>query len=211
MFGLPVALCITFSIITIENVESNSKSQSSIEEYDKKVKIERTKFYKYKQNIERQAILDAPQSTNEYIRAVGVSHEQYSNANNLVSSFLKVYLTWNNSKEYQERSSKLLNLITPELATNKTVFDNGKDTTGGNYIKSLGLKSIYLSSKSQTTTETDNDNLIVLTKATQKSWYGSDVSKSGDNESYYKFTINTKENKITDLQILSSSVNPIKD
>lgn len=211
MFGLPIVLCAIFTVLTFNSVQSNNETKESVETYDKLARSKQKSFDKYKAKVDNQAITQATSSTNDLVKAVGVSHEQYFVANDLISNFLKVYLTWNNSKEYQARSKKLSPYITQELADNKTVFDNGKDTTGGNYIKSLQLKSTYLSSKTQTTTEGDGDNLVVLTRVNQKSWYGNDVDKSGNAEGYYKFTINTKDKKISNLEILSSSVSPLKD
>jgi len=193
-------------MITLDNIKLNDEIKSNLNESNQQVQRTKRELFRYRTLVSVKAISQASKSDNELVKDFGSNYDEYFMTKDLVSKFLKNYLTWNNSKEYQNRANSLSKYITPELAQNKTIFDSGKDTTGSNYIQNLKLKSQYVNANIEPTTEKNGNDLIVLASAKQKSWYSDNYDKAGTTKGYYKVTVDTESKKITNFEVLTSSV-----
>lgn len=139
-------------------------------------------------------------SKNPKIRAVAANNYYQREISQYAQEFFSIYYTWHNTKEYLKRKELLKPLITTELANNKSIFDDGKDDTGHDFIKASGIKSDFV--KSQTDIEADVSGKLI--KSTVRVDYTTSDSSSSSKHAtrYYEMAYNTDQGKIVDLKLV---------
>lgn len=171
-----------------EEVRLSKKATEAKKEYDDQ-----------KKEVEEKIYATANDSDNELVKEIANHNNSYRIMENLSGSFFEGFFTWKDSKEYQNRKNKLKNIADSSLLENKDIFDEAKDSTGGDYIKALGLQSEFISSEVSLV-----DNQTAIVKVVYKSWYDK-KSKSGEGVRYYQVNFDRENQKISDLKLVFSS------
>lgn len=151
------------------------------------------------QKVNNQAMRNALDSNDPILKSVATQNMNYTRVTNISNDFFKTYYAFSDTKSYLARKDKLSNLITPELANNKAIFDDGKDSTGGDYIKALGLQSELVKTSAYMTQSKDN-RAQALVKVVNRAWHKGQKENSALATHYYDLTLDTKSNKITSLK-----------
>lgn len=185
-----VIIVVISSVNIVRNVsyfDSLKKEQTAT--MKKAVSVKKS-YEKHKEEVNKKFYSDSVNSANQLVQQVSTHNNSYIIMDNLSKDFFNVYFTWNNSSDYTDRESKLSNIADGSLLEDKKIFDNGKDATGGDYIKSLNLHSEFLNSD---VSLIDSQSGIV--KVVYKSWYGKQ-SKSGETAQYYLVDFDRDSTKI---------------
>ncbi|MGK3595424.1 hypothetical protein ACSLPC_27870 [Escherichia coli] len=112
-------------------------------------------------------------------------------------SFFGKYYTWTDGESYRKRASNLGELITDDLKNNKKIFDEGKDTFGGDYINISGLKSEFRSVSTNIVNDIEDENkLIGLVKVEFENWYFDKKSEAAIAFKYYLVSYDKKGQNI---------------
>lgn len=159
------------------------------------------KDYRHKVvNVNNTFNVQGRDSKNPKIRAVAANNYYQREISQYAQEFFSTYYTWHNTKDYLDRKDQLKPLITAELANNKSIFDDGKDDTGHDFIKASGIKADFV--KSQTDIEADVSGKLI--KSTVKVDYTTSDSSSSPQHAtrYYEMTYNTVQEKIVDLKLV---------
>lgn len=131
-----------------------------------------------------------------------LSHESdYEAANQIVNNTFSTLFTWNNSKEYHERADLLVGTLSYDLRRDKTIFSEGKDSVGGDYIKTSELKSKFIKSKVYIPTSKEGNLLEIKAEVTYRSWYGDDSNKKPAVH-YYDMVLDQESDQIVSLKRL---------
>lgn len=153
-----------------------------------KLQQEKNKYYKnykkYKSLAAQKAYLNKDQKVRDYYK--DFTEDQLIRKRS--RQFFSIYLSWSNSRDYLQRAHKLDKIITPQLAQDKNIFDNGKDVTGHNIIKNLGLHS-RLNDLTIYSNNQMSSNKIALVKVVQESWRQDE--NPGLSNSFYLLQINS--------------------
>lgn len=190
------ASVILLGFFTIKhNIQQGAQDVSRVrcleKESDSKLQQEKNKYHqnyqKYKNLAAQKAYLSNNQKVKDY-------YEDF-NENQLLKQrsqkFFTIYLSWSNSHDYQQRSHKLNKIITPQLAQDKNIFDDGKDVTGNSIIKNLGLHSRLNDLTIYSNSQMPPGNKIALVKVVQESWRKS--ANPGLSNSLYSLRINSDQ------------------
>lgn len=194
-----VVIIIVSSINIVKNVLNYNDLKQEEISVSEKASSAKKRYVKHKKEIEEQVYATENESENELVKEVAVHNNSYMIMQNLSSSFFEEFFTWKDSEEYQERKNKLKNIADNSLLENKKIFDEGKDSTGGDYIKALGLQSEFISSEVSLI-----DNQTAIVKVIYKSWYDK-KSDSGEGIRYYQVDFDRENQKIKDLKLVFSS------
>lgn len=151
------------------------------------------------QKQERKAQLEVSTYPNKRVRDYYNDKADQMTSQRVVNKFFQTYLNWDDSQEYKSRVNRLGNIITLELSMDKTVFDDAKDSTGHDYIKTSGLQSEFVGAKVYSCLRDSNDQLAVLTQVKQRSKRNN--SSEGISEGYYELAINSK-NQVSKLKLI---------
>lgn len=188
-----VVISVFSSVGIIKNVSYFNRLNREKTAITKLAVSKKSAYEKYKEEVNKKFYLDANNSNNKLVQQVSAHNSSYIIMDNLSKEFFKTYLTWSNSEDYNSRANKLGNVADSSLLDNKTIFDNGKDSTGGDYIKSLDLQSAFVDSE---VSLIDNQSGIV--KVTYNSWYGK-KSNSGETTQYYLVSFDRDNQKINNI------------
>ena len=174
----------------IDYRENLEKERISLE---KKIKVSTKEFKTYKKETQQKAYTEALSSDNQTIRSVAVHNSNYST--------MDKYYTWTDGESYRKRASNLGELITDDLKNNKKIFDEGKDTFGGDYINISGLKSEFRSVSTNIVNDIEDENkLIGLVKVEFENWYFDKKSEAAIAFKYYLVSYDKKGQNITDIK-----------
>lgn len=191
-------------LLGIYNISKNVKEYRSLNHekgnLESQVIAAKEEFEEHKKAVQEIAYEEAKESDNEEVKQVAVHNNSYLIMNNLSQSFFKEYFTWNDSKTYRERAEKVSSVATKEIRDNKEIFDDGKDSLGGDYVKITGVKSEFINA---TAYPVDDKNSLV--RVTYRSWFNDAKSRSADATRYYYVTFNRDNQKISNLELVFSS------
>lgn len=145
-----LATSLILIILSAWNVRQNISKYQGLKSESKvasqRVESIKKDYLKSQKQLEEKINLQV-NSDNELVREIANHNNNYSIMTSLSTEFFKVYFTWTDINSYQNRPNELKNIISDSLFNNKSIFDDGKDNTGGDYIKALGLKSDFESSE----------------------------------------------------------------
>lgn len=197
-----VSLLLCFS--GIYGIASDMKEYKSLgykkENLEKQATAAKKEFEEYKQGVQKQAYEEAKDGDSEEAKEVAEHNSSSLIMNNLSKGFFKIYFTWDDSETYKKRADKVSDIATKEIINNKSIFDDGKDDLGGDYVKTTGVKSEFIKAEAYPT-----DTRHSLVQVTYKSWFNDEKNNSADSMRYYYVTFNRDSNKITDLELVFSS------
>lgn len=204
---IKIAICslsLLVCFLGIYNISNNVKEYRSLgqekEKLEQKAITAKKEFEEYKKDIEKIAYEEAKEGDNEEAKNVAEHNSSSLIMNNLSQGFFKIYFTWSDSETYRERADSASDFATKDVTNNKEIFDDGKDTTGGDYVKTTGVKSEYINA-----TAYPSDENKSLVQVTYKSWFNDNKKHSADSTRYYSVTFDRDEQKITDLELVFSS------
>ncbi|EKZ0201710.1 hypothetical protein AAK913_12030 [Enterococcus faecium] len=201
-------LTITFSVVGALVVRSSIHNKSELEKQevllDKKLNVTKKEYTNHKKEVEESAYKEAISSDNPKIKDVAVYNSAFKLLNEVSERFFKEYFTWRSSEDYQKRADNLGDFISKELKENKKIFDDGRDTTGGDYISSMGVKSDFKDAKAFLQ-DNGNENIInALVLVEYESWFNDSKDASSIGEKYYNITYDKSLNQVTHLELVFS-------
>lgn len=198
-----IILALMTICVTSFGISKNIKTRTSIvrQERASSQQLKDSKAaYLQKKNIVNKAVINQSlNSNNDVLKSVAEQNVNNKTINQVAKRFFTTYYTWSDYKSYMDRANKLQNIITPELKNNKSIFDDGKDSTGGNYLKNTGIQSEFDSSVAYLSQSSDS-TAQALVKVVNTSWYAGQRNNSGQSTRYYDLTYNLKNHKISDLK-----------
>lgn len=173
----------------------------------RELKESKTYYTNYKDKLNREYQKGAVRSSNAKVRSVAKNDINLRIANQKVNQFFNVFYTFSSQKDYRNRPDKLLNkkLITAEYAKDKSTFDDGRDTEGGDYIGSLKLSSRFIQATAFQSKTVRNQ---LLTVVTFESWF--EDKEPATTNILYKVNYDGKNMKISHVEkvmVLHNSAN----
>lgn len=195
---------------TLANMHTLASLRSVVHGLNREVDKSKKAYAVKKEKITNQAMSKALQSSDPSLNTVARQNNNYAKVTDISNKFFETYYTWNNSDEYHNRANKLGNLITPEIKTDKKVFDEGKDSTGKDLIKGSGLQSKFDSAKAYLS-QSDSSTVNALVKVKNESWFKGNQDQSGNQTHYYELTYDLKTNKISALKLVLTVKNDSED
>lgn len=191
---------------TVSQIKINTSTRLALIKEVKASRIQKKQAIKKYQSkekaVNRKVLLKADNSNDPILKSVAQQNLNYKKVNDMANSFFKKYYTWNNSDEYKARAKNLSDLITPELAKNKEIFNDGKDVTGGDYIKNSGLQSKFENAQAYLTQSSNGNKVQGLIKVKNSGWTKGQEDQSGMATNWYDLTLDLKTNKISDLKLV---------
>ena len=167
---------------------------NSVKSQNKKIKTQLRKRAANAQNAEIKARVRSSSPT------VSQNSQQVTALNRskpIVTKFFSVYTSFKNGKEYRSRASRCINFASNSLLQDHTIFDDGKDVSGGDYVTNSNLHSSFVDIQ-LTNGVLNNSVLPILAKVVTTSWQ--DKADVATNTDYYQLTYDMNTNKITSLQ-----------
>lgn len=195
---------------TVANMHNLASLKTEVRGLDKQVAKSKKDYSAKKERVTNQAMAQALNSKDPALNTVAKQNSNYAKVTEASTEFFKTYYTWNNSEQYHNRANVLGNLITPEIRTDKKVFDEGKDSTGKDLIKGSGLQSQFDSEQAYLT-QSDSSTVSALVKVKNKSWFKGNQDQYGTQVHYYELTYDLKTNKISSLKLVLSLNNDSED
>lgn len=197
--GIIAILTIAISSFNIaRNVTQYNDLKKEEQIISKKAQQAKKDYDAYKKETEKELYSGESNNENQLVQEIATHNNSQEIMDNLSNAFFKVFFTWENSQEYQERKEKLRSIADNDLLENKDIFDSGKDTTGGDYIKALGVQSQFDGSEINLI-----DNQTGIAKVMYRSWYD-EKSKSGEGIRYYQIDFDRENQKIKNLKLIFS-------
>lgn len=138
------------------------------------------------------------ENSSEIVMKIVNYNNSYQKADTLSEEFFSTFFNWDNSEEYHDRVTKLSDIIATEVKDDEKIFDKGIDSTGGDYIKTSGLKAFFEGATVYVSSTNGNTYLPVLVEVAYRSWYGDDEDKTISIH-YYDVTIDQKNELITEI------------
>lgn len=192
---------IGFSSFQIKSVADQRVALTrEVNKSDTELKALKAKYADKYTKVNHEATLKAKKSSNPALRTVANQNINYEKVNSVATKFFNIYYTFSDTKEYLARANKLKDIITPSIKNDKEIFDNGKDSTGGDYIKSTGLQSEFDTAEAYLS-QSSNTKAQALVKVTNTAWTSS-RSNSGSIIHYYDLTYDTTTQKISSLKLV---------
>lgn len=197
-----IVVTVVFGFLVYQNGQHNVQVQKDVVSSSKVLKNAKNEFKQKMEQVDTEAFKKALNDQDQSVKSIALHNSNYITLNSAAKSFFETYYTWNNSGDYLKRGEKLVSkgIISSELAANKTVFDDGKDTTGGDYIKNTGLTSRYVDSKAFLETESDT-NITALVKVVNSSSF-SNGKNSGEATHYYQISYDKNSKNITNMSLV---------
>lgn len=191
-----------FSAFGIHNNLTTYK-QSAVEAKLAQDKADKAKaaYMAKDEKVNKDAMTKALDSNDPILKSVATQNFNYARVKSVSTEFFKTYYTFANTSDYLARKDKLSGLITPDLANNKSIFDDGKDSTGNDYIKTLGVQSEFVKASAFMTMR-DGGKAQALVRVENRAWYKGQQQQSGIATHYYNLTLDAKNNKITNLKLM---------
>jgi|SRR5690625_804069 len=204
-----IAICIVSFLVCAIGIYSISKNLKEYRNLDREQEVlekqasaAKEEFDEYKQHVQEKAYEEAKEGDSEEAGEVATHNSSSLIMSNLSESFFKGYFTWNDGETYRDRADKVSSIATKEIVNNEELFDDGKDSLGGDYVETRGIKSEFVDAEAYP--EDDNNSLV---KVTYTSWFHDEKSKSSESTRYYYVTFNRDNQKITNLELVFSSGN----
>ncbi|MBD5430511.1 hypothetical protein [Lactobacillus sp.] len=193
---------IVFSIYGVVNVyHSRVALLKQVNQSSTQLKAAQTAYKDKVQAISNQTIVEAKSSKDPAVRSVAVQNTNYDKVTKVSNQFFRYYYTWGNSKTYLARKNKVKDITTASIRNNKSIFDDGKDSTGGNFIKSLGSHSEF-DKASAYMTQNSGSTVQALVKVVNTGWTTDTEDNPGQSTHYYDLTYDLKTNKISNLKLV---------
>lgn len=170
-----------------QQVQENKIANTASEQYDRKL------------SQTREAVLDHA-STNPFsskVRALGVNNKNMNTVDNLDNQFANIYFNWDNGKQYDSRRDKLTNVVVPNIL-NSSYFASDLDSDGKHSIDIQQLSESFINCASYVTNKHGN-NINAILKVHYRAQNDSINSIIKNATTWFKVTVNTKQNKITQL------------
>lgn len=120
-----------------------------------------------------------------------------------IKKFFETYYDYNSAQDYNNRTKKLRNIVTPNVLKDKALF----------YKQSINKQNSIISNISSTSMShgTNKDNLLV--ECYDTTWDANNSQTTGDGEDkhneaqWYKVTYDTQNHKLTQVQNLYTNKN----
>lgn len=202
-WSIVVVLLVVSGFSVYQRIKGVSEMNDLVQEQKKltnELKETKEDFNAYKSQMEEQAFSEASSSDDEIIKSVGVHNGAYLIMNELSNEFFTGYFTWENGDEYRQRKELLKPITNEKIINDESLFDDGKDNMGGDYIDNTGLKSSIIDVKAF---PENDDNAIV--KVNYRSWFGDEESDAGEATKYYYLTFDRANYKVESMKIVFSS------
>ncbi|MBC2676281.1 hypothetical protein [Listeria booriae] len=204
-----LVICVVAALISAIGLYTTAKQVSAYHklEHEKKVAtaaaVQADKTYEArKKKIQQQATDEAQKSNDPLIKAVADHNGAYGVMNTLASAFFKQYYTWKSAEEYRARPSHLENIATTGLLKNQALFDDGKDSTGGDYIANTGVQSSFQSASAYADTD-----VSAIVKVNFRSWFEDEKENAINATRYYSMQIDPTTQKIKQLNLVFQPAN----
>lgn len=182
-----------------------SRKDLSIEENKAKsaLKIAKEKEKSNKKDVEDQLLKQKLDDLDPKVQKIAVFNSEVALLNTISENFFKDYFTWNNSEEYQNRKEVMSSYVSQKLIDDKSVFDEGLDNTGGNYVEATGIKSKFNKSKGYVKSDSQRNGELIegLIEVEYESWFDNSNQKSISSK-IYNFSFNKKDNKVESISLL---------
>ena len=200
LFVISILVCIIGIVKVSERTETNKRLLDEEQEKTSELKNIKDSYYQHKIDVQEKAYQVALDSDETLIHNFAVYDGNLKLLSNLSERFFETFFTWDNSEDYRNRSELLNQIISEELKNNQMIFDEGKDTTGGDYIETTGLRSEYLTSEVFSLDEGNEDISEALVKVTYSSWYGNKKQEAGTSTVYYSIELDKRDSKIVNVE-----------
>lgn len=190
------------SLGTMHHIKQRSALLDTEKREAKALATTKLNYQRHKERVETQTYNAAINSDDSVVKSVAVHNARYKALNHIAEKFFKVYYTWNNTKDYLERSEKLANIISPNLKTNKSIFDDGKDTTGHDYIKNTGIHGQFVSAIAYPEDDGTQNLQEALVEVKYQTWFNSNQNEAATATKYYEITYDQSQQKLTNIQLI---------
>ncbi|EPM6858970.1 hypothetical protein ACTPGW_002596 [Enterococcus faecalis] len=201
--GLVVALLGLIAIGSI-NIYRNTIELKNLTEEKQQLKEDELKtrqnYQNKKEKMEVQALKEAKNNDNQLLKSLSENFSSYEIMNTLANEFFSGYFTWSDGDSYRGRKEKLKSITDESILNDEKLFDDGKDTTGDDYINTTGLKSEV--SKIEAFPESEEKALV---KVEYKSWFDDKKSDAGEGTKYFILEFDREKHKIKKLELVFSS------
>lgn len=199
---IKITICVVsvlVCILGIYNILKNASEYGSLikekERLEGQAVAAKEEYEEHQNTVMGDAYTEAKDGDNAEAKEVAAHNESYLIMSTISEAFFKEFYTWNDSESYLQRADNVSSVATEEIRNNASIFDDGTDSLGGNYIEITGVKSEYVNSKAY---PVDNKNSIV--QVTHKSWFNDDKNASGNSTRYYYVTFDRENQMITNLE-----------
>lgn len=162
-----------------------------------KVTNEKKEYSKKKQRVQEE-LYKYDEKSKPLFTEIAQYNKNYQDMAKIVNVFFSKLYTWKSSEEYIDRKNNLKSVAEDNILQDTTIFDDGKDDLGGNYIKISGLQSELLSAEVYLTNEGE-----ALVEVTFSSWFDKNKNKYSEMTKYYLLSVNKESKKIRKLDIIS--------
>ncbi len=169
-------------------------------ELEQQVEAAKKAYNKRRNQIQEKFYAEDHTNSPEIVRGLASYNNSYVIMNDLANRFFKTYFTWQTSEDYIARSSKLTSVATNSLLRNQKIFDNGKDSLGGDYVENTGVKSEFTGVN---TFMENKDSALV--EVNYSSWFNDERNSAAHSKRYYYVRIKSDEQKINNLNLVFSS------
>lgn len=206
---LPIlVIVLALFLIVNQNEQKNNLTRKIDNENQISQKLEKTQqtaqilYSKKMNNTVKKFNNKMMSSDNTKLSSIYQSTNHNLQAENAINHFFNLYATWNNGTQTVKQWEKIKkqNLVSDNIAQNKSIFYDLNDDSGSNKLNSLGLQSAYIGSKlyvNPTNNETADGYIVVKTASHYKNrWYG-------ETNNLYHVVYNYKQKQITTLDLVT--------
>lgn len=191
-----VLICIVGGYSISKNVKEYKALGEERDQTVEEAKNAKKEYDEYREDVQREAHEEAEETGDEDSSKVAKHNKTYGAMNNISENFFDYFFTWEDSEEYKDRAEKAKDIATKNVTENERIFDDGKDSLGGDYIKTTGVKAEF--ENTEAFPVDDEHSLIAVTYS---SWFDDKKTDSAMETKYYYVTFNEETNKIEDLEV----------
>lgn len=204
---IKITICVVSILVCslgIYNISKNASEYGSLvkekERLEGQAVAAKEEYEEHQKTVLENAYTEAKDGENAEAKEVATHNESYLIMSTISEAFFKEFYTWNDSESYLQRADNVSSVATEEIRNNESIFDDGTDSLGGNYIEITGVKSQFVNSEAY---PVDGKSSVV--RVTHKSWFNDDKNISGNSTRYYYVTFDRENQMITNLEQVFSS------
>lgn len=194
---LVIAVSVYFIVKQTNDYKELKQAKKTAEIQNEKAK---KAYHERREQIQQEFYAEDHTNAPKIVKGLADYNNSYVITNDLANRFFKTYFTWQNSEEYGARASKLTSVVTTSLLKNQNIFDNGKDSLGGDYVENTGVKSEFIG----VNTFMENKD-YALVEVDYSSWFNDERNSAARSKRYYYVRIKSDEQKIDNLNLVFSS------
>lgn len=181
------------------NISNNVKEYQALGEEKEQIKQEakeaKKEYDDYIEDVQEKAQEEADETGKTESSKVAKHNKAYRAMNNISENFFDYFFTWEDSETYQERSEKVKDIATKDVTEDESIFDDGTDNLGGDYVKTTGVQAEF-----ENVEAFPIDDERALIAVTYKSWFDDEKTDSAQEMHYYYVTFNEDTNKIKNVE-----------